>query len=134
MTASTIGNGSPKIQAETPATVAATSEIATLPISDEETALIDSSTTGCQRRSTAGGASPNSHSVIVGRSISMNSARKVSVTSDSTLPNTPPATPSSADAASGRPLARSSSAVFTFSCEPLEMKVWNASLELICCQ
>ena len=60
ITASTIGNGSPKIHADTPATVAATSEIARLPISDEETALIDSSRIGCQRFWTAGGAKPNS--------------------------------------------------------------------------
>ena len=134
MTASTIGNGSPKIQADTPATVAATSEIARLPISDEETALIDSSRIGCQRFWTAGGARSNSHSVIVWRSISMNSARKVSVTSERMLPKIPPAIPSSVFAASGNPLARSSSADFTLSCEPLEMNVWNVSLELICCQ
>src|SRR5215208_8415186 len=66
ITASTIGNGSPSSQAETPATVPATSEIATLPISEDDTAWIDPSTTGRQRRSTAGGTNPNSQSVIVG--------------------------------------------------------------------
>ena len=68
----------------------ATTEIATLPISEEDTARIDSSTTGCQRCSTAGGANPNSQSVMVGRSISRKSARNVSVTSDSTEPKTAP--------------------------------------------
>src|SRR3954447_6868709 len=68
ITASTIGNGSPNAHADTPATVAATMEIATLPTSDEEIALIESSTTGFQRRSYSGGAKPNSQSVIVGRS------------------------------------------------------------------
>ena len=38
ITASTIGNGRPRAQADTPATVPATTEIATLPISDDETA------------------------------------------------------------------------------------------------
>ena len=74
-----------------------------MPISEDETAEIESSTTGRQRASTAGGVKPNSQSVIVGRSISRNSARNVSVTSESTEPNTLPATPSSAVAASGRP-------------------------------
>ncbi len=46
MTASTIGNGSPRTYALKPATVAATTEIAMLPISEDETARIDSSTTG----------------------------------------------------------------------------------------
>ena len=89
----------------------ATTEIATLPISDDDTAVIESSTTGRQRASTAGGVKPNSQLVIVGRSISRNSARNVSVTSDSTEPNTPPATPSSALAASGSPAASSLSAL-----------------------
>ena len=57
--------------------------------------MIESSSTGRQRASAAGGVKPNSQSVIVGRSISRNSARNVSVTSDSSEPNTPPATPSS---------------------------------------
>ena len=105
--ASTIGNGSPSAHADTPATVAATSEIATLPRSEEETAPIESSTTGCQRRSTAGGAKPKSHSVIVGRSMSRKSDRKVRVTIESTEPNTPAAMPRSAEAASGSPAARS---------------------------
>src|SRR3954470_13693650 len=68
ITASTIGNGSPNAQAERPATVAATSEIATLPMSDVDTAWIESSTTGRQRVSVAGEANPNSQLVIVGRS------------------------------------------------------------------
>ena len=55
ITASTSGNGRPKIQAETPATVAATIEIATLPISDDETALIECSSTGDHRASLSGG-------------------------------------------------------------------------------
>ncbi len=38
MTASTIGNGRPSAHADRPATVAATQEIATLPISECETA------------------------------------------------------------------------------------------------
>ena len=41
ITASTIGNGKPNAHADTPATVAATSEIAMLPISDDETAPIE---------------------------------------------------------------------------------------------
>src|SRR5215207_4011324 len=128
ITASTIGNGNPKAQAETPATTAATSEIARLPISDDETAPIDSSSTGCQRACTSGRAKPNSHSVIVRRSISRNSARKVKVTSESTDPKMPPAIPSSVVAASGSPLARSSSAERTESWVPLETNVSNASL------
>src|SRR5690242_11084653 len=79
---STTGNGSPKAQADGPPTSPATIEIATLPSSDDDTAEIDSSTTGCQRASAAGGAKPNSQSVMVGRSISRNSARNVSVTSE----------------------------------------------------
>ena len=66
MTASTIGNGSPNAQAESPATVAATSEIAMLPSSESEMASIDSSRIGRQRRLGFGGANPNSQSVIVG--------------------------------------------------------------------
>ena len=54
---------------------------------------------------------PNSQLVIVGRSISRNSARNVSVTSESSEPNTPPAIPSSALAASGSPAASSLSAL-----------------------
>ena len=124
--ASTIGNGRPSAHAETPATVPATIEIAMLPSSDCETASIDSSTTGRQRRSTAGGVKPNSHSVIVGRSISRNRARNVSVTSDSTEPNTPAARPSSAVAASGRPAARSFSASRTLSsASPSRSRSWN---------
>ena len=49
--------------------------------SKDDTAAIDSSTTGRQRGSVGGGANPNTQLVIVGRSISMNSARKLSVTS-----------------------------------------------------
>src|SRR6185436_5343839 len=56
MTASTIGNGRPSAQADSPATTAATTEIATLPTSDDEIAEIESSTTGPQRRSTRGDA------------------------------------------------------------------------------
>ena len=114
ITASTIGNGIPSTQAETPATVPATIEIATLPISDDDTAVIEFSSTGRQRASTAGGVKPNSQSVIVGRSISRNSARNVSVTSDRMEPNTPPAMPSSAFAASGSPAASSLSALRIF--------------------
>src|SRR3954467_13630191 len=55
ITARRIGNGSPNAHADTPATVAATMEIATLPISEDETAVIESSSTGRQRRSAAGG-------------------------------------------------------------------------------
>ena len=69
--------------------------------------MIDSSSIGRQRASTPGGVKPNSQSVIVGRSISRKSERNVSVTSYSTEPNTLPATPSSALAASGRPEASS---------------------------
>ena len=55
MTASTSGKGSPNAHADNPATVAATKEIATLPMSDEDTAVIESSTTGRQRSSAAAG-------------------------------------------------------------------------------
>jgi hypothetical protein len=79
--ASTIGNGRPNAHAERPATVAATREMATLPMSDADTATIDSSSTGRQRTSTAAGVNPTSQSVMFGRSISRNSARNVSVTS-----------------------------------------------------
>ena len=44
ITASTSGNGSPSAHADSPATVPATTEIATLPISEDDTALIESST------------------------------------------------------------------------------------------
>ena len=131
ITASTSGKGRPKIQADTPATVAATIEIATLPISDDETALIEFSTTGRQRASLAGGAKPNSQSVIVGRSISRNSARNVSVTSDRTEPNTPPATPSSVDAASGRPAARSLSASAILSSAPAALVMLSNAVLLL---
>src|SRR3954466_2711953 len=70
ITASTIGNGNPKMYADKPATVAATTEIATLPMSDDDTALIESSSTGRHRASTGGGVNPNSQFVMVGRSIS----------------------------------------------------------------
>ena len=113
MTASTSGNGSPNTYADRPATVAATSETARLPISDDETAPIESSTTGRQRASVAGAVNPNSQSVIMGRSMSRKSARNVSVTSDSTEPKTLPASPRSALAASGRPAARSLSRLAT---------------------
>src|SRR3954470_17018615 len=66
ITASTIGKGRPKVYAERPATVAATSDIATLPMSDDDTALIESSSTGRHRASTRGGVKPNSQFVIVG--------------------------------------------------------------------
>src|SRR3954468_17656577 len=101
--ASTSGKGSPNAYAERPATVAATSDTATLPISDEEIALTEPSTTGRHRASVAGDVKPNSQSVIVGRSISRKSARNVSVTSDRIEPNRLPANPSSALAASGSP-------------------------------
>ena len=58
---------------------------------------------GASARSCSGGVNPNSQSVIAGRSISRNSARNVSVTIDSSEPNTPPAMPSSVLAASGQP-------------------------------
>src|SRR5688572_21019891 len=64
ITASTSGKGSPKMYAETPATVAATTEIAMFPISDVETAVIEFSSTGRQRVVASGGANPNSQSVI----------------------------------------------------------------------
>ena len=97
----------------------ATSEIARLPSSDDDTALIESSTTGRQRVSVAGGAKPNSQSVIVGRSISRNSARNVSVTSDSTEPNTPPAKPEQRARRVGQPLRRAPcSALRTLSSAP----------------
>src|SRR4051812_12071171 len=114
ITASTIGNGSPSRVAEMNATRPATTDTARLPISEEETALTESSTTGRQRASVSGLAKPSSQSVMVGRSISRNSARNVSVTSDSTDPNTPPAAPSSVEAASGMLPARSFSASCTF--------------------
>ena len=56
--------------------------------------------------------------MITGRSMSRNSARKLSVTSDSTEPKTPPAIPRSAFAASGRPAARSFRALRTVSSMP----------------
>ena len=91
--------------------------------------MIDSSTTGLQRRSTSGGANPNSQAVIVGRSISRNSARNVSVTSERTEPNTPPAMPSRALAASGRPAASSLSALRTVSSIPaVETMSWKTAL------
>src|SRR3954453_19754871 len=64
--ASTSGNGSPNAYADRPATVAATSDTATLPISVEETAPTPSSTTGRHRASMAGVVNPNIQSVIVG--------------------------------------------------------------------
>src|SRR3954466_714836 len=64
ITASTSGNGSPRIHDVTPATVAATIEIATLPISEDEIAVIEFSSTGLQRCSVSGGANPNNHEVI----------------------------------------------------------------------
>ena len=129
ITASTIGNGRPSAHAESPATVPATTEIAMLPSSEEETARIDSSSTGCQRCSTAGGANPKSQPVMVGRSIRRKSARNVSVTSDSTEPNTAPAAPSSVLAASGRPAARSFSAEAIFwSASAVDVSCWNPSV------
>src|SRR3954466_11730546 len=129
ITASTIGNGRPNAQADTPATVAATIEIATLPINEEDTAEIEFSTTGRQRASTGGGVKPKSQSVIVGRSINRNSDRKVSVTSESTEPNTPPARPRSALAASGSPAASSCSHLRTVSsAPPVEIRSWNTGL------
>src|SRR3954470_3113383 len=65
MTARTSGNGSPNTYADRPATTAATSDTARLPISDEETAPTESSTTGRQRASVAGAVNPNSQSVMV---------------------------------------------------------------------
>src|SRR4051794_15693906 len=92
---STTGNGIPSSQQVTPAIVPATIEIAMLPSSDADTALIESSTTGRQRLSVFGGPNPNSHSVIVGRSMSKNSDRNVSVTSDSAEENAFAAIPNS---------------------------------------
>src|SRR3954454_17817965 len=66
ITASTIGKGRPNAHADRAATVAATSETARLPISDDDTAAIESSSTGRQRASTAGAVKPNIQSVIVG--------------------------------------------------------------------
>src|SRR4051794_2256049 len=77
ITASTTGNGSPNAHADSPATSPATIEIAMLPSSDDETAEIESSTTGRQRASTGGEVKPNSQSVMLGRSINRNSARNV---------------------------------------------------------
>ena len=129
ITASTIGKGSPSAQADNPATVAATIEIATLPISEEETAEMDFSSTGRQRRSTSGGANPNSQSVMVTRSINRNSDRNVSVTSERTEPNTPAAIPPRADAASGSPAASSLSAFRMVSSAPaVEVSCWKAAL------
>ena len=129
MTPSTTGNGRPSSQAEPPAISPAMIEIATFPISEDETAEIEPSTTGRQRASTAGGVKPNSQSVIVGRSISRNSARNVSVTSESTEPNTLPATPSRAVAASGSPWARSPSSFLTCSSAlAVEVISWNPGL------
>jgi hypothetical protein len=128
MTARTMGNGRPRAQAESPATVAATHEIATFPTSEDDTAPIDSSSTGRQRRSTAKGVKPKSQSVIVGRSISRKSARNVRVTSDSTEPNAPPAIPISVEAASGRPAARFLSASRTLSSAPaVDTSCWKPS-------
>ena len=90
MTASTIGNGRPSNHADTPATVPATIEIATLPISEEDTAGSSPRAPAASAPRRPGGANPNSQSVIVGRSISRNSARNVSVTSERSDPNTPP--------------------------------------------
>src|SRR4029079_3008299 len=70
ITASTTGNGRPRAQAHTPADAPAMIEIATLPISDDDTARIESSSTGRQRASTAGGVKPNSQVVIAGGSLS----------------------------------------------------------------
>src|SRR6478752_2910415 len=103
-------------------------EIATLPISDADTATIDSSSTGRQRFSTPGGAKPNSQSVIVGRSISRNSARNVSVTSDSSEPNAPPAKPRIVLAASGTFDTTSCSVECTELWVPLDTTFWNAAL------
>src|SRR3954447_15147174 len=131
MTPSTTGNGRPRIHAEKPAIKPATTEIATLPISDDDTVVIASSTVGFQRASTDGGVKPNSQSVIVGRSISRKSARNVSVTSDSTPPNTLPATPSRALAASGRPEASSLSVDLTCSSAlAVERKSWKPGFEV----
>ena len=129
MSASTIGKGRPSAHAETPATVPATTEIAMLPISEVDTTRMDSSTAGRQRRSTDGGVNPKSQSVMVGRSISRKSARKVSVTSDRTEPNTAPAAPSSVFAASGNPAARSFSAEAIFwSASAVDVIVWKPSV------
>ena len=118
MTARTTGNGSPNAHADRPATVAATIEIAMLPSREEDTALMESSSTGRHRCSAACGVKPNSQSVIAGRSMSRKSARNVSVTRDRIDPNTPPAMPSSVLAALGRPSARSFSVLRTLSSNP----------------
>jgi hypothetical protein len=68
--------------------------------------------------------------VIVGRSITRNSARNVRVTSERIEANAPPATPSSVVAASGRPSARFLSPSRTLSSAfPVETIFWNQS----CC-
>src|SRR5215218_1248080 len=126
--ASTMGNGRPNAHADRPATVAATSDTATLPISDEDTAPIESSSTGRHRASVAGPVKPNSQSVIVGRSMSRNSERNVRVTSDKIDPKTPPAMPRRVFAASGSPAARSLRASVTVSLMPaVEAISWNAA-------
>ena len=131
ITASTSGNGMSSSTAVTPATIAAMTEIARLPISEVDTARIAVSTVACQRCSTVGVVNPNNQSVIVGRSINRKSARNVSVTSDSTEPNTPPAIPSSVLAASGSPAARSFSASRIVSSALAELTMsWNAGLEV----
>ena len=135
MTASTIGNGRPKIHAETPATVAATSEIARLPISDEETALIDSSRTGCQRFWTAGGARSNSHSVIVVALDQHEQRQERQRDQREDAAEDPAGDPEQRARRVGQALGEVlQRRLHLSSCEPLEMNVWNASLELICCQ
>src|SRR3954465_13702314 len=62
ITPSTTGNGRPNAHADRPATRPAMIEIAMLPTSEEDTAEIESSTTGRQRATVAGGAKPNSQS------------------------------------------------------------------------
>ena len=62
--------------------------------------------------------------------MSRNRARNDRVTSDSTDPNTPPATPNSVLAASGSPLARSASAARTESSAPLLVNLSNAAVSV----
>src|SRR4051812_32437299 len=101
ITASTIGNGNPKSQADRPATMAATSEIARLPISDEETAPMDSSSQGRQAWWALGGGKPNHPLGDVGASDQKNSGEEGQRPGRNPVPKIPPATPSSVEAASG---------------------------------
>ena len=74
---------------------------------------------------------PEQPVVIVGRSMSRNSERNVSVTSERNEPKIPPVMPSSVDAASGSPAARFLSALRIVSSAPAVLVIdWNQSF---CC-